>query len=110
MQGLLNEAEVTAKLQHAARTNQLSDQRRDTIADLQTDGVNRWCPLAVLYLFDVVWDFVFDIMHAADVFKRYTTIPVTAGTTNPTAPEGTNASVAAAPLKLPRVSNFSAPH
>jgi hypothetical protein len=71
MQGLLNEAELTAKLQHAARINQLSDQRRDTYADLQTDGVNRWCPLAVLYLFDVVWDFVFDIMHAADVFKRY---------------------------------------
>ena len=22
-------------------------------------------------MFDVVWDFVFDIMHAADVFKRY---------------------------------------
>jgi hypothetical protein len=71
MDGLLNEAEVAAKLQFAAQRNQLTDQRRDTYAELQTNGVNRWCPLAALHLFDVVWDFVFDIMHAADVFKRY---------------------------------------
>ena len=71
MDGLLNEAEVTAKLQFAAQRNQLTDQRRDTIAALHTNGVNRWCPLAALHLFNVVWDFVFDIMHAADVFKRY---------------------------------------
>jgi hypothetical protein len=69
--GLVNDAEMASKLQRAARRNKLSDIRRDGIAAMHIAGVNRWCPLAVLHMFDVVWDFVFDVMHAADVFKRY---------------------------------------
>jgi hypothetical protein len=69
--GLVNDAEMASKLQRAARRNNLTDIRRDGIAAVHIAGVNRWCPLAVLHMFDVVWDFVFDVMHAADVFKRY---------------------------------------
>ena len=69
--GLINDAEMAITLQRAAEKNKLTDTRRDGIGKMHIAGVNRWCPLAALHMFDVVWDFVFDIMHAADVFKRY---------------------------------------
>jgi Transposase family tnp2 len=80
---LQNEAIITDKLQTAAAKNQLTDTRRKTVGKTDINGINYWCPLVVLYLFDVVWDFVFDIMHAADVFKRII-VPTMKGERAPT--------------------------
>ena len=80
---LRNEAVVTENLQRATTRNQLSDQRRNHYAKTHVHGINNWCPLAVLDLFDVIWDFVFDIMHAADAFKRFV-VPTMKGERRPT--------------------------
>jgi len=80
---LHNEAVVTHNLQHAAARSELSDTRRNTYARKHVRGINRWCPLVVLDLFDVVWDFVYDIMHAADHFKSIV-VPTMKGERAPT--------------------------
>ena len=71
MDALQNEFAMTTKLQAAAKKGPIKDVTRNNIAKLNIKGVNWWCPLSALHLFDSVWDFVYDIMHALDVFKRH---------------------------------------
>ena len=34
-----------------------------TLIILNTTGVNEWCPLSALHLFDIIWDIMPDLMH-----------------------------------------------
>ena len=90
MVALENEFVLSAKLQAAqARAHvqhvEVKESTRKNIAKTNVQGVNWWCPLTALYGFDAVWDFVFDIMHAADVFKRHI-VPTMKGERAPTQP------------------------
>jgi len=55
-------------------------------------GINRWCPLAILHLFDVVWDFLPDMMHIIDGTMSSHIIPMLKGKRNPAAPKFTGKS------------------
>ena len=51
---------------HAGRRGVAEDSRKNI------HGVHELCPLAQLYLFDVVWDFVPDMMHLIDnIMDKY---------------------------------------
>jgi hypothetical protein len=46
-------------------------------------GINHWCPLSVLYKFDMVWDFCPDMMHLIKTFFERLVIGVFSGAREP---------------------------
>jgi hypothetical protein len=47
-------------------------------------GINVWCPLSVLYKFDMIWDFCPDMMHIIKTFFERLVIGVFSGQRRPT--------------------------
>lgn len=61
----------SATCRDAARAQSARDQRLNNPND-DLRGAKEWCPLAVLGLFDVIWDFVPDMMHIVyNTMKEY---------------------------------------
>lgn len=46
-------------------------------------GINHWCPLSVLYKFDMIWDFGPDMMHLIKTFFERLVIGVYSGSREP---------------------------
>jgi hypothetical protein len=71
MDGLENEGVVTAHYQKIFdRRGIVKDSTRETLRKRNIRGVKWFCVLSLLYMFDVVWDFVYDLMHGLNVFER----------------------------------------
>jgi hypothetical protein len=48
-----------------------------------TTGINHWCPLSVLYMFDMIWDFCPDMMHIIKTFWERLVLGVFSGERKP---------------------------
>jgi len=79
LDGLENEGAVNAYYQNIFdKKGSIKDSTRETQRGKHIRGVKWFCPLSLLYLFDVIWDFVYDMMHGLHVFPR-NIIPVMKG-------------------------------
>ena len=70
MDGLENEGAVAAHYQKIFdRLGIVKDSTRETLRKRHVRGVKWFCSLSLLYMFDVVWDFVYDLMHGLNIFE-----------------------------------------
>ena len=59
---------------------------RDTKSNIRFQtGIKHWCPLSVLNLFDMIWDFCPDLMHIIKTFFERLVLGVFSGSRHPSA-------------------------
>jgi hypothetical protein len=57
----------------------------DSRAPVKTTGIDRWCPLSVLFLWCMIWDFPGDMMHTIKNFWEARVVPTFKGERKPAA-------------------------